>query len=272
MSSDSESGAEVDEGMEQTLLLWTEEQRRMSLLQVTLPDPDPSSMFPSFPAHLRVGGLDLTEPTDHEKPSIASYVVTNILGEELYSEHSPVIITAPYVPSFLSFREAPTLIPLISRQRCMRPEVTPHYLICDGNGTLHPRSFGLACHLSVLLDDPIPTIGVSKNLHVFEGLIDAVGQPVTAKSVKAAFRDGSPLIKPLENARYMLLYYNSRVIGAAFSSSYVNPIFVSPGHNVSLLLSLHLVSKLSFHRVVEPVRLADLGGRAVIRNTPSAST
>jgi len=41
-------------------------------------------------------------------------------------------------------------------------------LMVDGNGLLHPRGFGLACHLDVLAD--LPTIGVGKNLHHVDGL------------------------------------------------------------------------------------------------------
>jgi len=32
----------------------------------------------------------------------------------------------------------------------------------DGNGLLHPRGFGLACHLGMLAD--LPTIGVGKKM------------------------------------------------------------------------------------------------------------
>jgi len=38
----------------------------------------------------------------------------------------------------------------------------------DGNGTLHTRRFGLACHLGVLLD--IPCVGVSKTMFAVDGL------------------------------------------------------------------------------------------------------
>jgi deoxyinosine 3'endonuclease (endonuclease V) len=36
-------------------------------------------------------------------------------------------------------------------------------LMVDGNGLLHPRRFGLACHVGVEAD--LPTIGVAKNEH-----------------------------------------------------------------------------------------------------------
>jgi deoxyinosine 3'endonuclease (endonuclease V) len=38
----------------------------------------------------------------------------------------------------------------------------------DGNGILHVKRFGLACHLGVLVD--IPTIGCSKSVYSIDGI------------------------------------------------------------------------------------------------------
>lgn len=74
-------------------------------------------------------------------------------------------MSEPYIPGFLAFREVPHLLACF---RELGEEFRPQVVLVDGNGVLHPRGFGLASHLGVLLD--LPTIGVGKNLLCVDGL------------------------------------------------------------------------------------------------------
>ncbi|VEL25461.1 unnamed protein product [Protopolystoma xenopodis] len=49
----------------------------------------------------------------------------------------------------------------LDASNCPQPDI---YML-DGNGSLHPRDMGVACHLGVLID--LPTLGVAKNLLIF---------------------------------------------------------------------------------------------------------
>src|SRR3954465_2186800 len=55
----------------------------------------------------------------------------------------------PYIPGLLAFREIPAVLEALARLK-----VAPDVLLCDGYGVAHPRRFGLASHLGVILDQP----------------------------------------------------------------------------------------------------------------------
>jgi deoxyribonuclease V len=144
----------------------------------------------------------------------------------------------PYVPGFLSFREAPAYLLALKAL----PEA-PEALLVDGQGIAHPRGLGIASHLGVHLD--LPGVGVAKSL--------LHGRPE------------GPL--PQERGSTVrLLSPEGRPIGYVYRSrAGVKPLYVSPGHRVGLEEALAFVRALPTRfRLPEPLRLAHLeAGRAL---------
>ena len=62
----------------------------------------------------------------------------------------------PYIPGLLSFREIPAVLEALAKLKKQ-----PDMLLCDGQGIAHPRRFGIASHLGLLVD--LPSIGVAKS-------------------------------------------------------------------------------------------------------------
>lgn len=123
----------------------------------------------------------------------------------------------------------------------------------DGNGLLHPRGFGLACHLGVLAD--LPTIGIGKNLHHVDGL--------TLSGVKQLLEAKDSFSKDL----LTLTGSSGRIWGVAMRSTWntSKPIFVSIGHRISLQTAVKVVGMTCKYRVPEPVRQADIRSRDFLR-------
>ncbi|MBE9028467.1 deoxyribonuclease V [filamentous cyanobacterium LEGE 11480] len=135
----------------------------------------------------------------------------------------------PYIPGLLSFREIPVLLDVLAKLK-----TTPDLILCDGNGYIHPRRFGLACHLGLLLDHP--TIGVAKSRFLGEhpalGEVAGDWQPIT---------------------------HQGETIGAIVRNrTNVRPIYVSSGHRVGLASAIKFVRQCSTkYRLPETTRLAD---------------
>ncbi len=134
----------------------------------------------------------------------------------------------PYVPGLLSFREIPAVIPALERL-----SVRPQVVLCDGHGRAHPRRFGLACHLGLLLD--LPCFGVAKTRLV--GTHDGPGR---LRGSRSPLLDGDELLGTVVRTR-----------------TGVKPVFVSVGHRVTLGDAIDLTLALApRYRLPEPTRLA----------------
>ena len=134
----------------------------------------------------------------------------------------------PYIPGFLSFREAPLVLDALERL-----VTTPDFILADGQGLAYPRRLGLACHLGLFTDTP--TIGCAKSiLRGRHGPLDS------------------------ERGAWATLEHQGDVVGAALRTREgVSPIYVSVGHRVDLSSALRWVlACCAGYRMPEPTRLA----------------
>lgn len=118
----------------------------------------------------------------------------------------------PYIPGFLSFREMPPLLVAFSRLT-----TEPDIVIVDGQGIAHPRRFGLASHLGLVLNKP--TIGCAKSR-----LCGSYTEP------------------DMEKGSFTYLMDKTEIIGAALRTrTNVSPVFISLGHRISLDSALKFI-------------------------------
>jgi deoxyribonuclease V len=167
---------------------------------------------------------------DKGRFTAAAIVVMSWPGLQLVEQVSARLPTTfPYVPGLLSFRELPAVLAAFDQL-----QVKPDLVLCDGQGIAHPRRFGIACHLGVLLD--LPTIGVGKSR-----LTGSFEQPGADKGAREPLLDGGEIIGTVLRTR-----------------AGVRPLFISPGHRVGVETATDWVMRcVSRYRLPEPVRLAD---------------
>lgn len=137
-------------------------------------------------------------------------------------------VTFPYVPGLLGFREVPAALTALAQLTH-----APDLLMCDGHGIAHPRRCGLACHLGLLAG--IPAIGVAKSR-----LIGSHAPPDDEQGAWQPLSDGNEVIGAVVRTR-----------------AGVKPVYVSPGHRVSLLTAIDMVLRCTRGcRLPEPTRQA----------------
>jgi len=138
------------------------------------------------------------------------------------------VATFPYVPGLLAFREAPVIL-----AACQKLATDPDLFIFDAHGLAHPRRFGLACHVGLILDKP--AIGCARS-------------PLCGEHGE---------LPPTAGA-WVPLYERDEVIGAAVRTrGQVKPVYVSVGHRMTLETAIrYILATCRGYRQPEPCRFA----------------
>ncbi len=169
-----------------------------------------------------VAGLDVSYSKD---VGVAAAVLLDFPGLNL-KEYAVArgVVEVPYIPGLLAFREAPLMIKAYEKLGC-----DADLIVVDGHGVTHPRGFGVASHVGLVLDKP--TIGVAKNLLY-----------------------GSVVRYP-DSAEYVVV--NGSVGGMVYERL-GRKLYISIGHKVSMeSLKLIVPQLFKSHYLPEPTYIAD---------------
>jgi deoxyribonuclease V len=174
-----------------------------------------------------VAGADCSFPDDDH--ILAGWVVWDVkhrrVVEQLVVRRR---VTFPYVPGLLSFREAPAL--LLAAKKL---QTTPDVLLFDGHGLAHPRRFGIACHVGLVLG--LPSVGCAK------------------RRLCGEHRD-----PPKRRGAQVPLIDRDEKIGRVLrTQTGLKPVYVSVGHLIDADDAVKVVMNCcTKYRLPEPTRLA----------------
>lgn len=179
------------------------------------------------PARLVAGGDAAFSPDGSQV--IAGWVVWDVqIREAIETVVARRPVRFPYVPGLLSFREAPALIAALRRLR-----TEPDVFMLDGHGLAHPRCFGIACHVGLLIDRPTFGCAKSRLCGTHDTPADTVG------ATKPIRLDGDVIGRVLRTRQG------------------VKPVYASIGHRMTLNDAVRTALRCCTRfRLPEPSRLA----------------
>ncbi len=192
-----------------------------------------------------VAGVDVGFEADNSVARAAVVVLTYPTLQPCAYALARRPVTFPYIPGFLSFRETPVILDALAQL-----PVQPDLVICDGQGIAHPRRFGIACHLGLVAG--LPSIGCAKSRLI-----------------------GHHGLLPNERGAQMPLLDGSEQIGIVLRTrAGVKPVYVSPGHRVSMTSAVRLVMDcVTKYRLPETTRAAhNLASNGIVPHALSSPT
>jgi len=176
-----------------------------------------------------VAGIDVSVRGGRSRAAVVLLSFPGLEWIESTTAEAPT--SFPYVPSLLTFREAPVVLDAWSKL-----SHTPDLVLFDGQGIAHPRRIGLAAHLGLWLD--LPTIGCAKSR-----LYGHHAEPGSTKG------DRTPLLDEHEP--------DSAIGSVLRTRTNVKPLFISPGHRIDVDRATGFVLRCcTRYRLPEPTRWA----------------
>jgi deoxyribonuclease V len=185
-------------------------QRKLSTRIKTVDDPNFEPLY--------LCGMDAAY--DYDTAFVAAAVWDKTSRRIVETASAVDKVSTGYVPGFLGFREGPLLVRIAERLR-----TKPDVFLIDGQGFAHPRRFGLACHVGLVMEKP--TIGVAKSR--------LYGKP-----------ENSDIVDP-----------KGEVIGRILAAGH-RKFYVSVGHRISLKTASDIVEKCIVNGHPSPLREAHL--------------
>jgi deoxyribonuclease V len=187
----------------------------------------------------KIGGVDLSFIKDY---AVVAFVCVNYENFEIIEKKTVLTrLDFPYRPGFLWFREGPPIVRIIKSL-----DVLPDIFMINAHGLAHPRRFGCASHVGVNIEKP--TIGIA-------------GSKLFGEVIKIPRKFGDA----------EQLKSNNETIGYIIKPKIGKPIYVSPGHMISLESTVKItINCFRNHRLPEPLylshRLAESRKRKIIHS------
>ena len=181
-----------------------------------------------------IGGVDCVSK---ENKILASVVVCEFPSLKLIEKKTYSLPNPlPYRAGFQAYREMPAIIEAYNQL-----DEEPDVIMVNGLGVNHPRKIGMAAHLGLALNKP--TFGVTQKL---------------------------PFGK-VENGK--IINHNEHVGFEVKTREHANPVYVSPGHLITLGSTLNLVSKTIVfpHKMPEPIHIARKIAKKKVKGKESES-
>ncbi len=179
-------------------------------------------------------GVDVSFSRDNK--AVAAAVLVDLKSLKIIEQVTrEVELFFPYISGFLGFRETDAMVSVL---RDLKSSFD--VIMVNGHGILHPRGFGLASQVGLMMDKP--TIGLAKRL-------------IAGSHIKGytSFNGDKLSVQPV-------------VLENEIAGVYINGYYLSVGHKITLKTGIKLVRKTSIYKTPEPMRQAHILATKVFKD------